>query len=215
MKIFFMKISVIFFCMALLGACTSEEPEKSAVSDSQQTKQADEKATTDSTFDQASEEAKEAGEHVSAAAEESVDAASKAATATAEKTGEMVEEARQSTQEMAEQTQETAAEAVDESREALQEAEETAEETVEEGAQETSKAIASVAQPEVLTYEAMNGNVTFDHPMHAEALSCAKCHENMPPQKINIDKTIAHQLCTGCHREMEAGPTACNDCHIK
>ncbi|WP_305046628.1 cytochrome c3 family protein [Geoalkalibacter sp.] len=67
---------------------------------------------------------------------------------------------------------------------------------------------------DVYTYEAKNGNVTFNHKAHAEKLGdCAKCHEGTPGP-IDVTKDWAHQTCTGCHKEMN-GPAKCNECHKK
>ncbi len=66
---------------------------------------------------------------------------------------------------------------------------------------------------DVYTYQAKNGNVTFDHTMHAGKLDCAKCHTGTPA-KIEINRDFAHGIgCKGCHEEMKAGPTRCNECH--
>ncbi len=67
---------------------------------------------------------------------------------------------------------------------------------------------------DVVTYESKKGNVTFDHKMHSEAVSCDKCHEGEPAM-IEIDKKAAHGAgCKDCHKA-DAGPTKCNDCHKK
>ncbi len=75
--------------------------------------------------------------------------------------------------------------------------------------------IASTAfAADVFTYEAKNGNVTFNHKAHQEKLGdCAKCHEGTPA-KIEVNKDFAHKTCKGCHAEMN-GPTKCGDCHKK
>ncbi|MDY0189507.1 MAG: cytochrome C [Desulfuromonas sp.] len=72
---------------------------------------------------------------------------------------------------------------------------------------------------DVVTYECKKGNVTFDHAMHGEKVvdSCknAACHGDATPAKIAVDKNTAHNaLCKNCHKT-NAGPTKCNDCHIK
>jgi hypothetical protein len=70
----------------------------------------------------------------------------------------------------------------------------------------------SAIAADVYTYEAKNGNVTFDHTLHSEKMDCAKCHEGTPA-KIEVTKDFAHQTCKGCHETMNAGPTRCNECH--
>lgn len=68
---------------------------------------------------------------------------------------------------------------------------------------------------DVYTYEAKNGNVTFDHKMHADKLGdCAKCHQG-EPGPIEMSKDFAHKEgCNDCHKAMGA-PSKCNDCHKK
>ena len=67
---------------------------------------------------------------------------------------------------------------------------------------------------DMVTYEAKNGNVSFDHKMHSEAFSCDKCHEGTPGP-MEIDKSAAHgAACKDCHKA-ENGPTKCNECHKK
>ena len=73
---------------------------------------------------------------------------------------------------------------------------------------------AFAAAADVYTYEARNGNVTFEHQGHVDALgadSCAKCHAD-GPGPIDVTKDWAHETCTGCHKDMGA-PARCNDCH--
>jgi len=76
----------------------------------------------------------------------------------------------------------------------------------------------SAATPPVtVTYEATMGTVTFEHAEHAARLDCSQCHTTDPPQKIAIDKEVAHnQLCKVCHKKSGGNaPTACPDCHKK
>lgn len=71
------------------------------------------------------------------------------------------------------------------------------------------------AAADVVKFEAKNGTVTFNHKAHQQRVKgdCSKCHQGTPA-KIEINKEVAHKLCTGCHREMN-GPTKCGDCHKK
>jgi c(7)-type cytochrome triheme protein len=68
----------------------------------------------------------------------------------------------------------------------------------------------------VVVYEAKNGDVTFDHGAHSEMIDCAKCHQEDPPEKIEITRETAHaEACVDCHKEMEAGPVKCAECHVR
>ncbi len=67
---------------------------------------------------------------------------------------------------------------------------------------------------DVYTYTG-KGTVTFDHKTHADSLGCDACHEG-EPAKIEVDKKGAHgATCKTCHKDQKAGPTKCNDCHVK
>ena len=73
--------------------------------------------------------------------------------------------------------------------------------------------VAYAAMPDVITYDAKNGAVTFDHNMHKK-LGCKACHEGAPGP-IEIDKNSAHgAACKDCHKE-DGGPTKCGGCHKK
>lgn len=75
----------------------------------------------------------------------------------------------------------------------------------------------SSTPPVTVSYEASMGTVTFNHAEHAGQLDCSQCHTTDPPQKIVIDKEIAHnQLCKVCHKESGGdAPTGCTGCHKK
>jgi len=67
---------------------------------------------------------------------------------------------------------------------------------------------------DVVTFEAKNGNVTFNHKAHGEKLGCDACHEGTPA-KIEMSKDKAHkQLCKVCHKEKGIS-TSCKTCHKK
>ncbi|PLX83033.1 MAG: cytochrome C [Desulfuromonas sp.] len=67
---------------------------------------------------------------------------------------------------------------------------------------------------DVVTYEAKNGNVTFDHKVHGEKLGCDACHEGTPA-KIEVSKDMAHKdLCKSCHKS-KGMKTGCKTCHVK
>ncbi|MFZ5774227.1 MAG: cytochrome c3 family protein [Thermodesulfobacteriota bacterium] len=69
---------------------------------------------------------------------------------------------------------------------------------------------------DVVTYNAKQGTVTFNHKAHGAKLGdCAKCHQGTPA-KIEMSKDKAHkELCKDCHTKMQQGPTKCADCHKK
>jgi hypothetical protein len=95
------------------------------------------------------------------------------------------------------------------------------------------------AAKDVITFEASNGKVTFNHKAHAEKLKidCVKCHhtwkQGETSGKLCVDchkakaegktpsmKDAAHKDCKGCHDEAKkankpAGPTGCTQCHVK
>jgi ribosomal protein S27AE len=69
--------------------------------------------------------------------------------------------------------------------------------------------------PDEIVYQAKNGNVTFNHATHAERLECGKCHQQDPPEKIEINREAAHgPACQDCHKQMQ-GPVKCAECHVK
>jgi predicted small lipoprotein YifL len=78
-----------------------------------------------------------------------------------------------------------------------------------------AKPAAAPAPPKTVTYQASQGQVTFDHQAHASNLACDSCHSTDPPIKVELGKDKAHQMCKGCHQEKGAGPTQCNGCHKK
>ncbi len=74
----------------------------------------------------------------------------------------------------------------------------------------------SVMAADVITFPAKNGDVTFDHKKHQEALKdCKVCHEKGPGKIEGFGKDWAHKTCKGCHAEKNAGPTKCGECHKK
>lgn len=69
---------------------------------------------------------------------------------------------------------------------------------------------------DTLTFEAKNGNVTFDHKKHQQvAGDCKACHEKGPGKIEGFGKDWAHKSCKGCHEQKKAGPTKCGECHKK
>lgn len=85
--------------------------------------------------------------------------------------------------------------------------------------------------------------VPFPHDQHATELveSCETCHHTTPGltaetdegvqacsdchldpegdvpgmREMSLKKNPFHMLCIDCHKEQDAGPTSCNDCHVK
>lgn len=50
--------------------------------------------------------------------------------------------------------------------------------------------------------------------------SCSSCHldpEDDAPsmREMSLRKNPFHVLCIDCHKEQDAGPVSCNDCHVK
>jgi cytochrome c553 len=77
-------------------------------------------------------------------------------------------------------------------------------------------ATGSAFAADVISFPAKNGNVTFNHKKHQEALKdCKSCHEKGPGKIEGFNKDLAHKSCKGCHEEKKAGPTKCGDCHKK
>jgi predicted CXXCH cytochrome family protein len=68
--------------------------------------------------------------------------------------------------------------------------------------------------PEPLVLKAKNGDVSFSHQKH-KAIDCATCHQAKPGKIADFGKDKAHALCIGCHKERNAGPTKCGECHKK
>ena len=70
---------------------------------------------------------------------------------------------------------------------------------------------------DVIDLPAKNGNVSFPHKKHQDALKdCKACHATETGGKIEgFGKDVAHKLCKGCHETKKAGPTKCGECHKK
>ena len=77
-------------------------------------------------------------------------------------------------------------------------------------------AAGSAMAADTITLPAKNGNITFEHKKHQEALKdCKICHEKGPGKIEGFGKDFAHKTCKGCHEEKKAGPTKCGECHKK
>jgi len=131
----------------------------------------------------------------------------------AEGTSEVVAETVKKAGEEAVEAKDQAVAVKDQVVTAGKEAASTVAQTVEEVKEEVK---AAVNAPGVVTYDASQGQVTFDHSAHVQNFACDSCHTTDPPQKIAIDKATAHELCRGCHREKGGNaPTSCSGCHKK
>ncbi len=84
---------------------------------------------------------------------------------------------------------------------------------------------AQEAQKEIVTLESSMGNVALSHKKHTTSVTCDKCHHNGIDQpkcnnchtkdsKVNAMSAF-HKNCIDCHKEKQAGPTGCTDCHKK
>ena len=67
---------------------------------------------------------------------------------------------------------------------------------------------------EDVVFKGTFGTVTMSHQIHA-AFDCAHCHGEGTPGTLDLGREAAHDLCIGCHKEQNAGPTACAACHIR
>jgi predicted CXXCH cytochrome family protein len=68
--------------------------------------------------------------------------------------------------------------------------------------------------PEPLVLKAKNGDVSFSHQKH-KTIDCGTCHQGEPGKIPDFGQQKAHALCIGCHKERNAGPTKCGECHKK
>jgi len=127
--------------------------------------------------------------------------------------GKIAEETRDAAVQTAEKVKEEAVAVTDKAVTASKEVAASVSQAVTEAKKEV---VATVTAPGVVTYEASQGTVTFNHAGHLARLACADCHATDPPQKITLGKDAAHALCRGCHRESGGNaPTACSGCHKK
>lgn len=194
----------LFLCAALFGlmtlaACSQEPASKQEATEA---KPANPSATTEP-VPQIVKEADKVAEDASREVE-------KTASTVAETVKQGVEAAATEAAKVAEKTQKKANKAAEEAQQAAQDTVQTIEKTID-------PIVPPVADgPQTVRYPASAGEVTFDHVGHAAHLECARCHTTDPPQKIAIDKTIAHALCTGCHKTHPGNaPTDCRGCHHK
>lgn len=95
------------------------------------------------------------------------------------------------------------------------------------------------AQKDEVVFDVPQGKVTFAHKKHAETQKidcmkchhtwkkgetsgkvCKDCHKDKAEGKTLSLKDAMHKDCQGCHSAEKkankpAGPTACNQCHVK
>jgi formate-dependent nitrite reductase cytochrome c552 subunit len=97
-------------------------------------------------------------------------------------------------------------------------------------------AVALAQGPESVTFDTAKKagtHVTFNHKAHQAKQECATCHHTknadgtQGPYVAGEEKKCAtchelgkpsdviHKNCKGCHKDGGAGPTGCNDCHVK
>ncbi len=60
------------------------------------------------------------------------------------------------------------------------------------------------------------GDVTLDHAAHlARRAPCRSCHGDGPIKKVEqLGKERGHEVCRGCHVELDRGPIKCLGCHV-
>lgn len=85
--------------------------------------------------------------------------------------------------------------------------------------------IAQESQKDTITLESSMGNVTFSHKKHCELDACNKCHHTgmgnpecttCHSKEAEVNPMNAfHKNCIDCHKEKQAGPVGCGDCHKK
>lgn len=85
-------------------------------------------------------------------------------------------------------------------------------------------AVADNGPPEVKFTPKM-GTVTFPHAAHQSRTDCATCHHTGDYAQCKSchgvkaeapkSKDAYHNLCQGCHKTMQQGPTKCKECHVK
>lgn len=206
--------TVITWCMVIMAATLLSACSKESTPPEETAKPA---ATETGTV---AEEAKEAVAETKEAADVAVDAAKTEAEqqvqAAEEAAAKLVEETKTTAAQTVDAVKEQTAAAVEETKEATDKAVDSATATAAAAAAAVQEA-ATPESPGVVVYEAGTmGKVTFNHADHGSRLSCDKCHPTDPPRMVEINKDIAHTLCTGCHKASGGNaPTSCTACHVK
>lgn len=174
------------------------------------------------TMQAAAEKAGEAAEKAAAAAKTAAEAAKETAADVATDAKQMATEASEKSVELADRAVEASKEAAAEAKEtatraadAVAEAATTAAVATTTAAGEAVKAAQQAVSPEIITFEASYGTVTFPHAVHAGAFACTSCHGEGTPAALDLDKDKAHALCRDCHKQEAAGPSDCKGCHKK
>lgn len=197
------KVMLILSLSLLLTACTGEDkkaPTPAAPAEPAKEQQAGPSATE--------QEEEGVAERVEQAVEQAGERTEEIAAAVSDRTAQTYEEVKESAAQGAEQAKET-------SREVMDKTKETVDDAIQKTAAATAEKAAQIAAPGVVIFQARNGNVTFDHELHAKVATCNQCHDVIPAQKIELDQASAHKLCIDCHKEMNAGPATCAGCHIR
>lgn len=161
------------------------------------------------TMQSAAEKATEAAEKAAAAAKTAAEATKETAADVAADTKEMATEASEKSVELADRAVEASKEAAADAKEAAT----TAAVATTTAAGEAVKAAQQAVSPDVITFEASYGTVTFPHAVHAGAFACTSCHGEGTPGALDLDKDKAHALCRDCHKQEAAGPSDCKGCH--
>ena len=75
-------------------------------------------------------------------------------------------------------------------------------------------AIAADQMPDVITFPAKKGEVTFNHTNHVKGQSnCKTCHDRKRGKIKGLGREWAHKVCRGCHEAIMVGPVKCDGCH--
>ncbi|MFT5699904.1 MAG: hypothetical protein ACI8ZB_002772 [Desulforhopalus sp.] len=122
-----------------------------------------------------------------------------------------IDEIKGKTEEVVETIKEESAPLIEQGVNAANESIETATEVIQNIVPQTA-----VKAPEaLLVLDNKKGKITFSHKTHSEPLECITCHTTTEPGPFTLEKKAAHNLCKGCHKKNETGPTKCNGCHEK
>ncbi|HAR43996.1 MAG TPA: cytochrome C [Bdellovibrionales bacterium] len=69
--------------------------------------------------------------------------------------------------------------------------------------------------PDSVTLKSKYGNITFNHKVHGQSMSCSACHGETIGPLAPLGKDRGHAICLDCHKKGGEGPTRCGDCHKK
>jgi predicted CXXCH cytochrome family protein len=75
-------------------------------------------------------------------------------------------------------------------------------------------ATAAEPMPDVITFRAKKGEVTFSHTSHVKGQgTCKTCHDRKGGKIKGLGREWAHKVCRGCHEAIMVGPVQCEGCH--